>query len=101
MASETRILLVEDEARIAEVVQSYLEREGYMVVAQLSGEEALDDFARRPADLVVLDLMLPGIGGEDVCRALRERSDVPILMLTARDGEEDLLAACGSAPTTT
>jgi two-component system, OmpR family, response regulator RegX3 len=91
MTAVTRILLVEDEVRIAEVVQSYLEREGYMVIAQLSGEEALADFARRAADLVVLDLMLPGISGEEVCRALRERSDVPILMLTARDGEEDLL----------
>ena len=91
MAGETRILVVEDEVRIAEVVQSYLERDGYMVVAHVTGEEALADFERRPADLVVLDLMLPGIGGEDVCRRLRERSDVPILMLTARDGEEDLL----------
>jgi two-component system, OmpR family, response regulator RegX3 len=91
MATQTRILLVEDEARIAEVVQSYLERDGYMVVAHVSGEDALADFERRPADLVVLDLMLPGISGEDVCRRLRERSDVPILMLTARDGEEDLL----------
>ena len=91
MATETRILLVEDELRIAEVVQSYLERDGYMVVSHVSGEEALADFERRRADLVVLDLMLPGIGGEDVCRRLREVSDVPILMLTARDGEEDLL----------
>ncbi len=91
MTTETRILLVEDEARIAEVVQSYLERDGHMVVAHVSGEDALADFERRPADLVVLDLMLPGISGEDVCRRLRERSDVPILMLTARDGEEDLL----------
>ena len=91
MVRETRILLVEDELRIAEVVQTYLEREGFMVVVCDSGEEALADFARRPADLVVLDLMLPGIGGEEVCRRLRERSDVPILMLTARDSEDDLL----------
>ena len=91
MARETRILLVEDEVRIAEVVQSYLERDGHMVVHFTTGEEALADFERRPADLVVLDLMLPGIGGEEVCRILRERSDVPILMLTARDSEEDLL----------
>ncbi|MGO8684320.1 MAG: response regulator transcription factor [Thermoleophilia bacterium] len=91
MSGETRILLVEDEARIAEVVQTYLERDGYMVVWKMSGEEALEDFARRAADLVILDLMLPGIGGEEVCRVLREQSDVPIIMLTARDSEEDLL----------
>lgn len=91
MTTQTRILLIEDEVRIAEVVQTYLERDGHMVVAHVSGEDALADFERRPADLVVLDLMLPGMSGEDVCRRLRERSDVPILMLTARVGEDDLL----------
>ena len=97
-----RILLVEDEARIAEVVQQYLEREGYMVVWRATGEEALDDFARRPPDALVLDLGLPGISGEDVCRRVRESSDVPILMLTARDAEEDLVRRARSwAPTTT
>jgi two-component system, OmpR family, response regulator RegX3 len=91
MAGETRILLVEDEARIAEVVQTYLERDGCMVTWTITGEEALQRFAARPADLVVLDLMLPGIPGEEVCRRLREQSDVPIIMLTARDTEDDLL----------
>jgi two-component system, OmpR family, response regulator RegX3 len=86
-----RILLVEDEARIAEVVGQYLERDGHMVVWKATGEDALDDAARRLPDLVVLDLGLPGISGEDVCRKLRELSDVPIIMLTARDGEQDLL----------
>jgi len=91
MTPPVRILVVEDEAHIAEVVQSYLEREGHMVVWAASGEDALDDFDRRRPDLVLLDLNLPGISGEDVCRRIRAGSDVPIIMLTARDGEEDLV----------
>ncbi|MCX6374347.1 MAG: response regulator transcription factor [Actinobacteria bacterium] len=91
MSTPTRILVVEDEARIAEVVQSYLEREGHMVVRAETGEDALADFARRRPDLVVLDLGLPGMAGEDVCRRIRATSDVPIIMLTAKDGEEDLV----------
>jgi len=91
VAGETRILLVEDEARIAEVVRQYLERDGHMVVWAATGGAALDDAARRRPDLVILDLGLPDIGGEDVCRRLRQTSDVPIIMLTARDAEEDLL----------
>ena len=83
--------MVEDEARIAEVVQGYLEREGHMVVRAATGEDALADFDRRRPDLVVLDLGLPGIAGEDVCRRIRAASDVPIIMLTAKDGEEDLV----------
>jgi two-component system, OmpR family, response regulator RegX3 len=91
MAPPVRILVVEDEAPIAEVVQSYLEREGHMVVWAASGEDALEEFARRRPDLVVLDLNLPGISGEDVCRRIRAASDVPIIMLTARVAEEDLV----------
>jgi DNA-binding response OmpR family regulator len=91
MSTPTRILVVEDEARIAEVVQSYLEREGHMVVTAPTGETALADFADRRPDLVVLDLGLPDMAGEDVCRRIRAVSDVPIIMLTAKDGEEDLV----------
>jgi DNA-binding response OmpR family regulator len=91
MSTLTRILVVEDEARIAEVVQSYLEREGHMVVRTATGEDALADFDRRRPDLVVLDLGLPGMPGEEVCRRIRASSDVPIIMLTAKDGEEDLV----------
>jgi len=91
MAGETRILVVEDETRIAEVVQEYLERDGHMVVRAATGGDALDAAARRRPDLVVLDLGLPDMSGEDVCRRLREGSDVPIIMLTARDAEEDLV----------
>jgi two-component system response regulator RegX3 len=91
MGDPTRILVVEDEARIAEVVQNYLEREGHLVVRAATGEDALDDFARQRPDLVVLDRGLPGIPGDEVCRRIRADSDVPIIMLTARDGEEDLV----------
>ncbi len=91
MAGETRILVVEDEARIAEVVRQYLERDGYLVAGAATGEEALAEFARRRPALVVLDRGLPGMSGEDVCRRLREQSDVPIIMLTARTAEEDLV----------
>jgi two-component system response regulator RegX3 len=91
MSIPTRILVVEDEARIAEVVQSYLEREGHRGVRAAPGEDALAAFARRRPDLVVLDLGLPGMAGEDVCRRIRAASDVPIIMLTAKDGEEDLV----------
>ena len=91
MPDETRILVVEDEGRIAEVVQQYLERDGHRVMTAATGEEALAGFARRRPDLVVLDRGLPGMSGEDVCRRLREHSDVPIIMLTARTAEEDLV----------
>jgi len=91
MGSPIRILVVEDETRIAEVVQSYLECEGHMVDRAATGEDALDDFSRRRPDLVVLDLGLPGISGEEVCRRIRAGSDVPIIMLTAKDGEGDLV----------
>jgi two-component system, OmpR family, response regulator RegX3 len=87
----SRILVVEDEPRIAEVVQSYLERDGHSVRWVATGEQALADLAHRPADLVVLDIGLPGMSGEEVCRRIRAASDVPVIMLTARDGEEDLV----------
>ncbi len=91
MNGPARILLVEDEARIAEVVRGYLEGEGHIVDRATTGEEALEAAARRRPDLVVLDLGLPGMPGEDVCRRLRSESDVPIIMLTAKDAEEDLV----------
>ncbi len=91
MPGPARILVVEDEARIAEVVQGYLEGQGHSVDRAASGEEALAAAARRRPDLVILDLGLPGITGEEVCRRLRAESDVPIIMLTAKDAEEDLV----------
>ena len=91
MLGPARILVVEDEARIAEVVQSYLEGQGHAVDWAATGEAALAVAASRRPDLVVLDLGLPGMSGEDVCRRLRAESDVPIIMLTAKDAEEDLV----------
>jgi len=91
MPGPARILVVEDEARIAEVVQSYLEGQGHTVDRAATGEDALAAAASRRPDLVILDLGLPGMAGEEVCRRLRTQSDVPIVMLTAKDAEEDLV----------
>ena len=82
-------LVVEDEDSIATLVRSYLERDGFTVVRARSGEEALDELERRPVRVVVLDIGLPDMDGFDVCRSIRARSRVPILMLTARDEEPD------------
>jgi two-component system response regulator RegX3 len=83
------ILLVEDEPSVGELVRGYLQREGYRIVWVRSGEDALVELERHPVRLVVLDIGLPGMDGFDVCRAMRTRSSVPILMLTARDEEPD------------
>ena len=91
MPGPTRILVVDDEARIAEVVQGYLEGQGHTVDRAATGEEALAVAKSRRPDLVILDLGLPGMSGEEVCRRLRAQSDVPIIMLTAKDAEEDLV----------
>jgi DNA-binding response OmpR family regulator len=86
------VLLVEDEENLASLVQAYLEREGYSVVAVGSGAEALSALERQPVRLVVLDLTLPDMDGLQVCRQIRARSSVPVVMLTARDDEVDRLA---------
>lgn len=86
------ILVVEDEQAIAELVRAYLKRDGFGVVWAPSGEQALDELARHPVRLVVLDLGLPGIDGFEVCRRLRARTGVPILILSARDDELDRVA---------
>lgn len=90
------VLLVEDEENLASLVTAYLEREGYRVVSVGSGGEALRALEREPVRLVVLDLGLPDIDGLDVCRQIRARSSVPIVMLTARDEETDRLAGLES-----
>ena len=90
MNNETRrILLVEDEKAIRDAVAAYLERENYWVTAVGDGQEALEEFQKHHFDLVVLDLMLPRVPGERVCRAIRDTSDVPIIMLTAKGEVED------------
>jgi len=87
----TRILIVEDEAALAEPLAYLLTREGYETTVAPDGVEALAAFDRAGADLVLLDLMLPGLPGTEVCRELRQRSAVPIIMLTAKDSEVDIV----------
>jgi len=86
------ILVVEDEQAIADLVRAYLRRDGFDVVWSSSGEQALEELSRHPVRLVVLDLGLPGIDGFEVCRRLRSRTGVPILILSARDDEVDRVA---------
>jgi two-component system response regulator RegX3 len=85
----TRILVVEDEESFSDPLSYLLRREGYEVAVADDGPAALDEFDRNGADLVLLDLMLPGLPGTEVCRQLRARSNVPVIMLTAKDGEID------------
>ena len=87
-----RVLVVDDEPSVQEVARAYLEREGFIVHSAMTGEDALAAIERKPPQLIVLDLMLPGVSGEEIAARVRERSDVPILMLTARAGEEQRLA---------
>ncbi len=86
-----KILIVEDEASIAEVLSAYAKREGYDTVYAPDGLAALDIFAHDDIDLVILDLMLPKLNGEQVCRKIREKSSVPIIMLTAKSSESDVV----------
>ena len=86
------VLLVEDEHNIGKLVRSYLERDGYDVVWTSNGEDALVELSRHPVRIVVLDIGLPTMDGFEVCRRIRARSGVPILMLTARDEEPDRVA---------
>ena len=84
-----RILLVDDEQSVQTLLAYPLRKDGYEVVPAFDGREALDRFAERRFDLVVLDVMLPKVDGIEVCRRLRSRSQVPIIMLTAKDDETD------------
>ncbi len=84
-----KILVVDDEEQIVEVVKAYLKREGYEVFTAYDGNEALKVFDKESIDFIVLDLMLPNLSGEDVCKRVRIKSQVPILMLTAKVEEVD------------
>lgn len=85
----TLILLVEDEASYRDTLSFNLRRDGYDIVAVGDGKEALDMFSRIHPDIVLLDLMLPGLSGTEVCRQIRQKSNVPVIMLTAKDSEID------------
>jgi two-component system, OmpR family, response regulator RegX3 len=87
----TRILLVEDEIALSDPLSFLLEREGYDVEVATDGPAAIAAFDQNGADLVLLDLMLPGLPGTEVCREIRTRSTVPIIMLTAKDSEIDIV----------
>ena len=86
-----KLLIVEDEASIAEVLSAYAKREGYDTLYAPDGLAALEIFSHNDIDLVILDLMLPKLSGEEVCRRIREKSSVPIIMLTAKSNESDVV----------
>ncbi len=88
----TRILAVEDDERIRSALKLALEDEGWTVEAAASGEDAIEAFERHPADVVLIDIMLPGIDGFELCRTIRRTSDVPIVMVTARNDTHDIVA---------
>ena len=85
----TRILVVEDEPSFSEAISFLLRKEGFEVGVAETGQAGLDEFDRHGADLILLDLMLPGLSGTEVCRQIRSKSQVPIIMLTAKDTEID------------
>jgi two-component system response regulator RegX3 len=85
----TRVLVVEDEESFSDALSYMLRKEGFEVAVAATGPDALDSFDRAGADLVLLDLMLPGLPGTEVCRELRTKSNVPVIMLTAKDSEVD------------
>lgn len=87
--SKARVLVVDDEANILDLCRLYLERDGFAVSTASDGQEALDRVAFERPDLMVLDLMLPEVDGYEVCRRVRADSDLPIIMLTARDDDVD------------
>jgi DNA-binding response OmpR family regulator len=88
------ILVVEDEKKISDIVELYLRREGFVTTVAGTGEEAMKHF-NEPFDLIILDLMLPDISGEELCSTIRETSEAPIIMLTAKSGEEDRIKGLG------
>ena len=90
-----RVLVVDDDVKTVELVKLYLNRDGYKVLTAYDGVEALRLAKERHPDLIVLDLMLPGIDGLEICRELRDESDVPIIMLTAKSTDEDKLTGLG------
>jgi two-component system alkaline phosphatase synthesis response regulator PhoP len=90
-----RVLVVDDDVKTVELVKLYLNRDGYKVLTSHNGIEALRLAQEAHPDLIVLDLMLPGMDGLEICRTIREDSDVPIIMLTARTTDEDKLAGLG------
>ncbi len=90
-----KVLVVDDEVKISEVIKSFLESKDYVVFTAENGKQAFSIFEKESISFVILDLMLPDIPGEEICTRMRQKSRVPILMLTAKVGEEDLLKGLG------
>ena len=90
-----RVLIVEDEAKIAQVIESYLNNGGYITRIAQNGEQALELFSSFNPDLILLDLMLPGISGERVCEQIRKTSQLPIIILSAKNDEENIIQGLG------
>ena len=95
METGATVLVVDDETEIVELLRDFLEADGFAVAAASDGNEALAALDRTRVDCVILDVMMPGASGFDVCRRIRETSDVPILFLSARDGDNDKIRGLG------
>ncbi|MDF2890396.1 MAG: response regulator transcription factor [Clostridia bacterium] len=91
MNHDMKVMIVDDEEKIVEVIKSYMEKEGYTAVTAYNGKEALEQYKSIRPDLVILDLMLPDVSGEEICRQIRSVGDTPIIMLTAKVEEEYIL----------
>ena len=91
MKNNINILLVDDEERIVEVVEVYLKRDGYNVFKAYDGNEAMRIYENEEIHLIILDLMLPDISGEEICKIIKSKKDTPVIMLTAKINESDVL----------
>jgi DNA-binding response OmpR family regulator len=91
MNSNIKVLIIDDEEKLVEVIKSYMEKEGYTAITAYNGSEALEQYKSHKPDLVILDLMLPDLSGEDICSYIRSMGDTPIMMLTAKAEEEYIL----------
>jgi DNA-binding response OmpR family regulator len=89
------VLVVDDEAKILEIVKSYLEKEGYTALGAGTGEAAFEIMRSCRVDMLILDLMLPDISGEEICRRVRESCDIPVIMMTAKSDEESIIGGLG------
>lgn len=95
LVTRDKILIIEDEKEIAELIRDYLLREGYEVFMAHDGEQGLHDFRKYEPSLVILDIMLPGLDGMEICRLMRNESNIPILMLSAKQSEVDKILSLG------
>jgi len=89
------VLIVDDDVKLVELLQTYFEQEQFLVYTAYDGIEAIELVAKRKPDIMILDIMLPGMDGREVCRKIRQHNDVPIIMLTAKDDESDRLVGLG------